>query len=76
MASPCQVARDAVEQPLRHERDLVHRTLERGGVPPRRLSEPAHLADELASGGADLVVRGDDVSMAEGLDASAHGQQR
>src|SRR5713101_9844659 len=41
-------------------------------VLPRRLAEAAHLAHELACGGADLLLRGDYVSLAQGLDASAH----
>jgi hypothetical protein len=42
----------------------------------RWLGEPAHLADELAGGGSDLVIGGYDVGVAQGLDASAHGSQR
>src|SRR5438445_13415996 len=63
---------DRLEQALGRECDLVHRPLERHLVPPRGLAESAHLAHELPCRGADLVLGGDHVSLAQGLDASAH----
>src|SRR5229473_7647528 len=38
----------------------------------RRFAEAAHLAHELACGGANLLLGGDYGSLAQGLDASAH----
>jgi hypothetical protein len=38
----------------------------------RGLAEPAHFAHELARGGADLLIGGNDVGLAKCLDAAAH----
>jgi hypothetical protein len=38
----------------------------------RWFAEPAHLAHELARSGSDLFIGGDDVGLAQCLDASAH----
>src|ERR1700680_4070186 len=67
-----QVPRDRFEQPLRRDRDLVDRTLERPLVLAGRLPEAAHLAHELARGGSDLLIGSDDVCLTQGLDASTH----
>jgi len=71
-----EVSRDRFEQALRRNRDLIHRSFECRLMTARWLGEPAYLADELAGGGSDLVIGGYDVSVAQGLDASAHGSQR
>src|SRR5438128_11181508 len=71
-----QVARDAPQQTLGRNRDLVDCLFEGTLVAARRLCEPAHLAHELARGFANLGVSGDDVGVAQGFDASAHGSQR
>src|SRR5438477_2407607 len=67
-----QVARDALQQPLRRNRDLIHRLIERGLVPARRFREPAHLAHVLARGLADLDIGRNNIGVTQGLDASTH----
>jgi len=68
-----QVLRDALEQPLRNERDLVNRAFERLLVSCCRLPETADLPHELKSGGSDLFIGRDNVGVAQRLDASTHG---
>src|SRR5919108_617749 len=76
VSRPGQVPRDAVEQTVRRQADLIDRHLERGFMPARRLAEPAHLAHELPGGGPDLIIGGDNVGVTQSLDASAHRPQR
>jgi hypothetical protein len=52
------IAADGDEEPLRDERNLGDRGLERLGVPLRRLLEAGHLAHELARGRFDFTRGG------------------
>ena len=76
VSGPGQVARNAPQQTLGRNGDLIDRLFEGSLVSARRFREPAHLAHELARGFANLGVSGDDVGVAQGFDASAHGSQR
>src|SRR5437773_10517045 len=67
-----EVARDALQESLRHQRDLVDRALESLGVTGGRLAKPAHLAHELPRRGPDLVIGRDHVGVTQRLDASTH----
>src|SRR5712664_1657631 len=51
---------------------LVDGAFESGLVLGRRLGETAHLAHELARGGANLLVGRDVIGVAQSLDASTH----
>src|SRR5439155_126809 len=69
-----QVGGDGDEKALGRDGDLVDCPLERGLVLGSGLAETAHLAHELARGGADLLVGSDVVGMAQSLDASTHAR--
>jgi len=56
-----QVLRDGSEQALRGNGDLIHGALESQLMLTRRLAKPAHLANELPGGSADLLLAGDHV---------------
>src|SRR5690606_23123493 len=67
------VGLQGVDEAPRRGRDLLDRRRERRLVRPRRLLEPADLADVLQGGGAYLLVGGRRVEVEERLDAAAHG---